>query len=571
MGVFSENKSILKKHFGKFIWILLLWFSHDLNAQTIIPGGYVSGYWDSAGSPYLVDGNLLVQPDSTLETGPGTQILFRGDFRLEIHGQLLVNGTPTQPVLFDGEDESVTWRGIYFNNTDTSITDSSILVFGTISNCLGGSGLTLVNSGRVRVSDFTISHCSTFQGGAIRCAGSNPLFVNLLVENNTALDGAGIALDGSNAILRNCMIRNNSADGAGGGIVIFDGSFPVLEYCEFSANTAYGSGGGIYINGSGPVFRRCSIIANTGAIFGSELYSGGGVSVKLGSNPIFENCIFENNISHREGGGIASFSENKIINCLFRGNTAEVKGGGAFLSSGNLIASNLNNCTFSGNESPQGSALAARNHKAVLRNCILWHSNPSNPESIIFLDAISSNYILDAYFNDIRSGEEGIQLAGGADYLWGVGNIDLDPQFLPGTCDLSWQSPCIEAGTLDTNGLYLPGLDLSGNPRFVNERIDMGSMEYQSVLSVQSSMFKVQSGVSLYPNPAKNWIFIDIGNETKYVHFQIFNRNGVLLKENSFESGNQYRINTSDFPAGIYILKINSENEVITRKFTVLN
>ncbi len=99
----------------------------------------------------------------------------------------------------------------------------------------------------------------------------------------------------------------------------------------------------------------------------------------------------------------------------------------------------------------------------------------------------------------------------------------------------------------------------------------MGSMEYQSVLSVQSSMFKVQSGVSLYPNPAKNWIFIDIGNETKYVHFQIFNRNGVLLKENSFESGNQYRINTSDFPAGIYILKINSENEVITRKFTVLN
>ncbi|MBP6872055.1 MAG: right-handed parallel beta-helix repeat-containing protein [Bacteroidales bacterium] len=557
----------MKNLSGCIIWSLFIFNCLNIHAQTIIPGGYVSGNWDISGSPYLIDGNLLVQPDSALEIGLGTEILFRGTFRLEVLGQLLVSGTPTQPVIFDGENDTIEWRGIYFNATDSSLTDSSILANGSINNSLGGSGLTLNNSNRVRISGFTIRNCASFQGGAIRCVDSAPVFENLLIENNSALDGAGIALDASNAIIKNCSFNNNIANGAGGGMVIYNGSAPVLENCTFTGNSSIGSGGGIYINDASPVLSQCIFLANAGALGGSSLYSGGAVSVKLGADPRFENCTFSENTSNTSGGAIASFSPNEIINCLFVENSAPVSGGAIFLSSGNPIETTLFNNTFHNNESPDGSVLYAHNHVAVMLNCIAWQDETPDTSSLVRLDAIMSLVALFIAYSDLKDAQEGIELTGNAGYSWGTGNIVLDPLFLPGIYDLDWQSPCIEAGTPDTTGLGLPELDLNNNPRYANDRIDMGAFEYQLPLAVQSLKFKDQREMRVFPNPAREWVWVETNEDREYCSIELINGSGLILSKKNLNPGEEMaRIDLSPYPAGIYLVRLSANGEGVSNR-----
>jgi parallel beta-helix repeat protein len=560
------------KKLKKIRIILFLWYlaMHSIiYAQTVIPGGYVSGIWNPVNSPYLVEDNILIHADSTLAIDAGTTILFSSNKLLEIQGQLLVYGTEDNPVYFDGGQDTTTWYGLFFNTTDTSITDSSILENSFIIHCAGHPSLTIEQSNRVRLSAITVRYGDSFRGGGISCIASDIYFEDILVEQNAALDGGGVSLENSSPVMKNCTISQNVAYGAGGGMVIFDGSDPVLTGCIITENTSAGSGGGIYINASDPVFRNCIISNNEGATGASNLYSGGGVSVKLASHPVFENCIFESNVSHREGGGIASFSENEIVNCLFQGNTALVRGGGAFLSAANLLISHVNNCTFSDNDSPQGTALASHNHNGVLRNCILWHSNPSNPSSLIYLESNFGLNGMNAGYSDIQNGEEGIEVSGTAGYIWSQGNIDFDPIFLPGMHVPDWQSPCIEAGTPDTSGLNLPESDLGGNPRLANERVDMGAYEYQLPLGVQSSKFKIQSEALLYPNPAQDWIVVDFGFRIHNARFQVISVDGGVLLEGESASGNSFRIDLKDLSDGIYFIVIRTNENIFSEKFVV--
>jgi parallel beta-helix repeat protein len=554
------------------ILIIMLSLNGMIQSQTIIPGGFVSGNWDTVHSPYLVEGDLLVHPDSTLVIGEGTNILFRGQYRLEIQGQLLVLGTSGMPVIFRPDIGFEHWGGLFFNSTDTSITDSSIMVDGLISDCYQYPCLAIVNSSRLRVSDFIIQEGNCFRGGGISCSFSSPLFENLQVHDNAALDGAGISLEDSDPLLINCIITWNLADGAGGGMVIFDASAPILENCTISANQSFGSGGGIYMNGSSPVFKGCLIKGNLGASGESNLYSGGGVSVKLGCLPYFENCSFENNISLREGGAIASFSPNEMIDCLFAGNSAGTLGGGVFLSSGNLIVSNLTNCTFSDNDSPQGTAFATHNHTGVLRNCILWQSTPTNPGSLIYLDAPFSWNVMDAGYSDIQNGQAGIENSGTAQYTWGAGNIDLDPAFEPGGSELSWQSPCIEAATPDTSGLMLPETDLAGNLRFVNERVDIGAYEYQFPVLIQNSKFKIQNYIRVYPNPARDRVYVYGLALIHEAVYQLFNtKSELVLNGKIIGDQENVEINISGLPAGIYVIEIKGDDFRFTKKIIVLD
>jgi parallel beta-helix repeat protein/predicted outer membrane repeat protein len=554
----------------KILILTFLSFISTMDAQTIVTGGYISGDWDVAHSPYLVEGDLLIHPDSTLTIGAGTIISFNGHYRLEIQGQLLVQGTSELPVNFVISSGIDYWDGIQFITTDTSITDSSIMEHGVISNCNQFACLNITNSSRLRVSDFTIQYGDSFRGGGIRCSHSDPLFESLLIQNNIALDGAGISLEQSNPILRNCIISNNSADGAGGGMVIFGLSAPILENCTISGNYSYGSGGGIYINDAYPIFRRCLICGNDGAQGSGNLYSGGGVSVKLDSYPYFENCSFASNNSLHEGGAIASFSPTELINCLFLTNSAVTSGGGVFLSSANLIVSHLTNCTFSDNDSPLGMALAAHNHTAVVRNCIMWHSAPANPASLIYLDATFLSDLLNAGYSDLQNGQAGIELYGNAQIIWVVGNIDLDPEFLPDSRELSWQSPCIEAGTPDTTGLMLPEKDLAGNPRFANERVDMGSYEYQFPVLVQSSRFKVQSEFRVYPDPARDRVYIERAEEMHEATYQLLNGNNQVVVSGKIGTGvEKFGVGISGLADGIYLIMIYGDDFHFTKKIII--
>ncbi|MDD3533642.1 MAG: hypothetical protein PHR27_06415 [Candidatus Cloacimonetes bacterium] len=71
------------------------------------------------------------------------------------------------------------------------------------------------------------------------------------------------------------------------------------------------------------------------------------------------------------------------------------------------------------------------------------------------------------------------------------------------------QSPCIDGGTPDTEGLSLPPMDLACNRRIWNGRIDMGCYEYGSdpYVGIDDPALPPPAqaiSISVYPNPLFN-------------------------------------------------------------------
>ena len=64
--------------------------------------------------------------------------------------------------------------------------------------------------------------------------------------------------------------------------------------------------------------------------------------------------------------------------------------------------------------------------------------------------------------------------------------------------------------------------------------------------------------ITIYPNPVKTILYLQTtSNDLDQI--QIFNANGVLLKEEKLMTN---EVNFSEYPAGIYFLKIKDEKEL---------
>ena len=144
-------------------------------------------------------------------------------------------------------------------------------------------------------------------------------------------------------------------------------------------------------------------------------------------------CIRDSYRNDSYGGGmIINNSEATLANVTVTDNTAS-SGGGIFILDTDAILINL---TVSRNTATAfgGGLLVGPNTNPVLTNSIIWGNDPTQ------IQGFGTPIIT---YSDIEGG-------------WnGVGNIDSDPLFCnPDSSDftLTENSPCIDAGTADTDG-----------------------------------------------------------------------------------------------------------------------
>jgi hypothetical protein len=131
-----------------------------------------------------------------------------------------------------------------------------------------------------------------------------------------------------------------------------------------------------------------------------------------------------------------------------------------------------------------------------MTNCILWADLAAWGAEI----ALRISVELTISFSDVQGGEAQVYVGGGAQLIWGAGNIDADPLFVdpdgpdddPNTWEdndlhLSGGSPCIDAGDPD----FVPEFDerdLDGQMRVWDGDedgtwiVDMGSDEFGSII-----------------------------------------------------------------------------------------
>ena len=191
-----------------------------------------------------------------------------------------------------------------------------------------------------------------------------------------------------------------------------------------------------------------------------------------------------------------------IKNCIISGNSALGGAGGISLYGGGFIE--LVNCSIIGNKtegiySDSGGGLYCGGGPrypatATLRNCILWDNQAPEGQSIY----LGNWGVANVSYCDIEGGQSSIRVGGVSELNWGLGNIGIDPCFVEsgywdvnstpndvnddlwfdGDYHLLEDSSCIDTG--DPNYVAEPNeIDLDGNPRIVNDVIDIGAYEVQ--------------------------------------------------------------------------------------------
>ncbi len=334
------------------------------------------------------------------------------------------------------------------------------------------------NASPVFVNCLFTSNFSTSNGGAVSTSGAFPTCVNCsFLDNSADLSGGAVAVGGGEMFLIDCNFSNNASSIFGGGVYISSGMTTLLRcvlsnnYMLNNLNVVYDGGGGLY-NHSGVVLVYDSTISNN--VTGDD---GAGLMNRNGST-LLERCIVRGNWSADRGGAVYSFGGDlELRSCSLHANVAAFNAGGLFLTD---CDSTVTRCTLAGNRS-NGFAGGIQNSGGALavRNSIFWgnfdSTGTAEPAQLRWLSGdVSVNYTC---------------MMGWTGFFGGVGNLSLNPLFVnvdgpdgvAGTADddmrLLSPSPCINAGDPE---LTSPPemLDLSGNPRIMGCRIDMGAFEF---------------------------------------------------------------------------------------------
>ena len=366
-----------------------------VSAQTVIPGGDVSGTWYATGSPYLIEGEITVPGGDSLIIEPGVDVIFQGHYKFIVDNAatLLAVGTEQDSILFTAANPGTGWNGIRFTYASGECRlEYCHLIYGKATAVSTEDG----------------------KGGGIYCYYSSPQIQHCLIDNCSAYywGGGGIYCYQSNPLINNNIIRGNAVTGYGGfggGILCKFNSNPIITNNIISENTA-NRGGGIGCSESNPTISSNIIKENIVNQLGGTFGEGGGIGCSQSSPVILNNIIFFNEAA-RLGGGIWGQSG---FNSMVKGNTI------IFNSAGYL-----------------GGGFACELSSPAIVDCILWGNNPFEIYSYF-----SPNF--QVTFSDIQGG-------------WpGTGNINDDPLFVSGpdgdyylsqiAAGQGQQSPCVDAG-----------------------------------------------------------------------------------------------------------------------------
>lgn len=270
------------------------------------------------------------------------------------------------------------------------------------------------------------------------------------------------------------------------------------------------------------------------------------------------NCKFINNqpnysIPPDEGGGGGGliiggqFDSVGLMNCytynsLFHDNHSRDHPYGGMSQISFLARQKSNvyatNCTFTNNTSDNhlgGNIGVTSESNLNIYNSILYNINPA--EIYMYTDDGNSN--LNIYNSLVMGGEDEIRLySTGNTVYYDETNIDTNPLFYGGweyPYNLSDNSPCIDAGTLDfPDWIELPEHDLAGNPRLHNGKIDMGAYEWNPTVGVDEYLRVINKKENLLvaaPNPFKHNTTISVKHKKKAVtSIEIYNNYGQRVK-----------------------------------------
>lgn len=444
-------------------------------------------------------------------------------------------------------DTVIVTAGTYYekiNFLGKSIVVASKYLFSKDTNDIKSTIIDGKNSGRVveiiskgqyaSLIGFTITHGynpynnTTYgQGGGIivnfgtSCGAGSIILDGLIIKDNLSCNGAGIYIYGVSVSVRNTIIKNNTSNCAGGGLFYEMSTTPpiglVLDNVKIINNKS-AIAGGILNSRAGKIKIINSIIA-----FNSAITRGGGIEQNAGSS-----CdIYNSNISNNSPDGIIVF----------------------------LGTINIYNSIISGHKSNYG---IRKGESVDSVNINIYYSN--------FWDNYSNCLSCKKYFEKL------VTTNSNGDSCDLYHNIFMDPLLdVKNDFKLTALSPCIDAGS---NEYLSVQHDLIKRKRLLDGNsdgdsiVDIGTYEFGSSNSnIKQDLVHNQIG-TIYPNPNSGKFTIYCKNAITAI--EIYKLTGDLIyskfKLNQLISNT---IDISNYPKGIYFVKINSREKVSIKKIII--
>ncbi len=476
-------------------------------------------------------------------------------------------------IFFLGAFAQTNW---YVSQTgdDASGNGSQSSPWATITKALGSSsvvnGDTINVSGTITQSGLSAAGIDILKNVIIKGEDKETSIVQ--ADTSTFSATSRVFTNWSIVKIMNLTIRNGYFDalspqyGAG----ILNWGILTLENCNVTDNAIENEerGGGIY-NEFGVLYLN-----NTYVYSNYSNYGGAGIVCEGGSLNIENSTIALNYTQHNlaVGGGILMTDtahvdiRNSTIYYNLMGNNSFGAGIGILTDNTHIgtVVLNLLNVTIADNEAGDGSAglgLYVENNSPnsiniAIKNCIISNSDTSN----FFQTGIGAGVVTVLRSHTLC--KDATLTGGGA-----IGNLNnTDPMIdtfgdnggLTLTASLKANSPAINAGTDDG----APQTDQRGMPR--KGITDMGAYEYQIVDTVTAINFNKNQNIRIFPNPAQNYISIVLpDNLTGFNRVIITDITGKEI----LQSNKAQCIDISGVSAGVYMLKIETKNNIYTRKF----
>jgi len=287
-----------------------------------------------------------------------------------------------------------------------------------------------------------------------------------LVSGNTSIGDHGATFGtgvGGGATLYDCMVMDNSQSGSSYGC---GASYCTLTDSTLAGNSASsGWAGGAY----GSRLYNCLVTNNYCAVDGGGLYY----------CKAYDSLIVANT-GGRNGGGVSG--GGTYVNCTIRANTCKYPIYGSSAYGGGANGVDLTNCVLEANYAPAGAiSYGGGAYNCNLYNCTIVSNVLAHAGSVGGGSSDSTMYNCISLGNNVTDENYTAYYSRGPGYPATWGNITDNPLFVnaeAGNYRLSANSPCIDTGTNQTWMSGLPGsLDLDGNNRIRNQRVDMGAYE----------------------------------------------------------------------------------------------
>jgi len=472
----------------------------------------------------FIDEDLIIADNVTLTILPGSVVNVSEGKRIDVKGRIIAEGSEADSIIFTSVDTTGFyakryevdggWEGIFFDNSDGLLTanDTSKFDFCKIEYCKYNEIRSSAYKGAIKVIKYSkvvinnslfyrnyfYSYYST--GGAIYCESSSPIIKNNTFLFNYAKSGGGAIFctgENSSPYISNNIFKNNSSD-EGGAIHSYQYSSPIIKHNTIEDNDSRHEGGGIFCE------TRSRAVISTNLIYRNKSSAGGGISINS-KNCIISNNQVMNNYASNNGGGLylAYFADGtgalEIKGNIIANNTAIYSGGGLSLLSSAVLVNN----TIVNNKSRTFSGIDG---KPDIYNTILW-GNTSEYGVEFLIDTIKT------YNNSIFLRDKN-ELAAQTIENRNIDNVlNIAPKFFNPTngsgfefdalvadWSLNDSSLAIDGGAIRTDSLAVDSLDVLGNNRIYNMKIDIGAIESQFLAAQYSFLSLSKTIINFIPN-----------------------------------------------------------------------